>query len=94
MGLERVFITGVSPIAMSDIPSAYNVASNIYLLPDFNCLCGFTEDEVTSALTAVSKERQLATCTVRSILDTMRTFYNGYCFNRKDKTLVTIQLIP
>jgi hypothetical protein len=29
-GLERVFITGVSPILMSDITSAYNVAENIY----------------------------------------------------------------
>ena len=29
-GLERVFITGVSPVLMSDITSAYNVAENIY----------------------------------------------------------------
>jgi len=88
MGLERVFITGVSPIAMSDITSAYNVATNIYLLPDFNRLCGFTEDEVTCALTALSKEKGVASCTISSILGTMRAFYNGYCFNRKDKTLI------
>ncbi|MCP4550393.1 MAG: AAA family ATPase, partial [bacterium] len=29
MGLERVFITGVSPVAMSDVSSAYNVSENI-----------------------------------------------------------------
>jgi len=88
MGLERVFITGVSPIAMSDITSAYNVATNIYLLPDFNRLCGFTEDEVTHALTALTQEKGLASCTISSILDTMRAFYNGYCFNQKDGTLI------
>jgi len=35
-GLGQVFITGVSPVAMSDLTSAYNVAENIYLLPQFN----------------------------------------------------------
>ena len=29
-GLGRVFITGVSPVAMSDLTSAYNVAKNIW----------------------------------------------------------------
>jgi len=29
--LGKVFITGVSPVAMSDLTSAYNVAKNIYL---------------------------------------------------------------
>ena len=29
-GLEKVFITGVSPVLMSDITSAYNVAKDIY----------------------------------------------------------------
>jgi hypothetical protein len=43
LGLERVFITGVSPVLMSDITSAYNVAENIYFQPVFNDLCGFRE---------------------------------------------------
>jgi len=30
-GLDRVFITGVSPVAMADLTSGYNVAENIYL---------------------------------------------------------------
>lgn len=29
-GLERVFITGATPILMSDMITAYNVAENIY----------------------------------------------------------------
>ncbi|MDQ6950722.1 MAG: AAA family ATPase, partial [Mariprofundales bacterium] len=58
MGLERVFITGVSPIAMSDITSAYNVASNIYLLPKFNQLCGFTEAEITDVVSKLVDQQQ------------------------------------
>ena len=32
-GIGRVFITGVSPVVMSDLTSGYNVAEDIYLLP-------------------------------------------------------------
>ncbi|MEN8218869.1 MAG: AAA family ATPase [Pseudomonadota bacterium] len=39
-GLERVFITGVSPVLMSDITSAYNVAKDIY---DLQAACDFME---------------------------------------------------
>jgi len=41
LGIDRIFITGVSPVVMSDISSGFNIAENIYLQPDFNDLCGF-----------------------------------------------------
>jgi hypothetical protein len=31
LGVDRVFITGVAPIVLSDMTSGYNVAKNIYL---------------------------------------------------------------
>ncbi|MCP4703879.1 MAG: AAA family ATPase, partial [candidate division Zixibacteria bacterium] len=55
-GLERVFITGVSPVLMSDITSAYNVAKNIYHEPEFNALCGFQEVEIKAILTQIVTE--------------------------------------
>ncbi|ADC61783.1 AAA family ATPase [Allochromatium vinosum] len=79
LGLDRVFITGVSPIALSDMTSGYNVGEDIYLLPRFNDLCGFTESEVAAVL------RQLAEkggdWSADEVLATMRTFYNGYRFS-------------
>ena len=45
-GLDRVFITGVSPVVLSDITSGYNVAKNIYLEHYFTDLCGFHEREI------------------------------------------------
>jgi len=80
MGLERVFITGVSPIAMSDITSAYNVASNIYLLPQFNQLCGFTEPEITDVVQRIVEEQGLHNHLIDDAMHVMRTFYNGYRF--------------
>ncbi|MCP4703878.1 MAG: AAA family ATPase, partial [candidate division Zixibacteria bacterium] len=55
-GLERGFITGASPVLMSDITSAYNVAKNIYHEPEFNALCGFQEVEIKAILTQIVTE--------------------------------------
>ena len=73
-GLDRVFITGVSPVVLSDMTSGYNVATSIYLEPEFNTLCGFTETEIADIL------EKIAPKLAAEALDTMRTFYNGYCF--------------
>ena len=45
-GLERLFITGVSPVTMDDVTSGFNIGTNISLEPDFNEMVGFTELEV------------------------------------------------
>jgi hypothetical protein len=75
LGLERVFITGVSPVVLSDVTSGYNVAENIYLHAEFNDLCGFWESEVAHAL------RQIAPQKADEALALMHAFYNGYCFS-------------
>jgi hypothetical protein len=50
LGLDRVFITGVSPVVLSDMTSGYNVGEDIYLKAEFNDLCGFTETEIAAVL--------------------------------------------
>ncbi|MBK1650018.1 AAA family ATPase [Rhabdochromatium marinum] len=81
LGLDRVFITGVSPIVLSDMTSGYNVGEDIFLLPQFNDLCGFTEAEVSAVL------KQLIVAggngSAEQALATMRTFYNGYRFSEE-----------
>jgi len=81
-GLGRVFITGVSPVAMSDLTSAYNVAENIYLLPHFDALCGFREAEIAVVLSRIAEECDLPQSDADEALSMMRTFYNGYRFSR------------
>ena len=78
-GLDRVFITGVSPVVLSDITSGYNVAENIYLKATFNDLCGFTEAELAAVLARMADEG--GSWVTAAALDLMRTFYNGYCFS-------------
>ncbi|VFN07379.1 MAG: Predicted AAA-ATPase [Candidatus Kentron sp. G] len=80
-GIGRVFITGVSPVVMSDLTSGYNVAEDIYLLPQFNALCGFREEEITAATTQIARECALPPSTADEAVKMMRTFYNGYRFS-------------
>jgi hypothetical protein len=82
-GLERVFITGVSPVLMSDITSAYNVAENIYSLSEFNDLCGFREAELAAVVTQIVAECQLSPEMEQAALKLMQTFYDGYRFSER-----------
>jgi hypothetical protein len=76
-GLDRVFITGVAPIVLSDLTSGYNIAKNIYLEPQFHDLCGFTETEIVAALAEVAAAAGLS---ADQSLAQMRLYYNGYRF--------------
>ena len=83
-GLDRVFITGVSPVVLSDMTSGYNVATSIYLEPKFNELCGFTEIELNEILHNLSLDSEQKS----HALNLMRTFYNGYRFSSKSEISV------
>ncbi len=79
-GLDRVFITGVSPVVMSDITSGHNIAENISMLPEFNDLCGFRELEVAETLERIVRECDFPAEKAGEAADMMRKFYNGYLF--------------
>ena len=80
-GMDRVFITGVSPIVLSDMTSGYNVGEDIYLKAGFNDLCGFTEPEIAAVLQGLAADG--GPWSPAEALDLMRTFYNGYRFATK-----------
>ena len=79
-GLDRVFMTGVSPIVMNDVTSGANVNEDVTWLPYFSDLCGFREEEVRSLVHQMVDEGQLAESKVDEVLDQMRIFYNGSRF--------------
>jgi hypothetical protein len=87
-GLERTFVTGVSPVVLSDMSSGYNVALHIYLRREFNDLCGFLEAEIVSALTQIASECDFPSDKVQQALFLMRTFYDGYRFSRTSQEFV------
>ncbi len=78
---DRIFITGVSPVVMSDITSGFNIAENIYLEPEFNDLCGFTAEETQAIVKKVARECGLDDKNTEECLGLMETYYNGYTFS-------------
>jgi hypothetical protein len=72
--LDRLFVTGVSPMVLSDMTSGFNTAINISFEPPFAQACGFTETEVRTELTQLTPD-------VDEVLNRMRLLYNGYSFD-------------
>ena len=81
-GIERLFLTGVSPVTLDDVTSGFNIGSNISLKLKFNEMVGFTEDEVRGLLETY-REHGVFDQDVDAALDVMREWYNGYRFARE-----------
>ena len=77
--VERLFVTGVSPITMDDVTSGFNIGSNLSLQPEFNEMLGFTEDEVRDVLETY-RDLGVFDQDVAAALDTMSEWYDGYRF--------------
>ena len=88
LGLDRAFITGVSPVVLSDVTSGYNVAENISLQPDFHDVCGFRESKVAATLLQVAEACGWPTEKAGEALEMIRTFYNGYRFSFTDEEAI------
>ncbi|TWI68179.1 PD-(D/E)XK nuclease superfamily protein, partial [Desulfobotulus alkaliphilus] len=85
--IDKVFITGVSPVVLSDITSGYNVAKSVYHKPLLNDLCGFSEKEIRAEIENIVKNRNSkdliseGEAAIEDAVNTMRSFYNGYLFS-------------
>ena len=78
--IERVFITGVSPVTLDDLTSGFNIGTNYSLDYDFNQMVGFTEEEVREMLTYYSQHYEF-NHTIDELIDIMKPYYDNYCFS-------------
>ena len=85
--LQKMFITGVTPITLDSLSSGFNIASNISGKEVFNLMAGFSQDEVTYALEN-SIFKRCPHINQNELLEKIKTWYNGYLFNIKAETRV------
>ena len=78
-GIERLFVTGVSPVTMDGVTGGFNIAANISQRPEFNEMLGFTEGEAQVMLETYRKAGAIRE-EVEEALATMREWYSGYRF--------------
>ena len=80
--IERVFVTGVSPVTLDDLTSGFNIGTNYSLAYGFNEMVGFTEQEVREMLTYYSLHHAFHH-TVDELIEIMKPYYDNYCFAKE-----------
>jgi hypothetical protein len=80
--VQKMFITGVTPITLDSLSSGFNIVSNISNEENFNAMAGFTEKEVSYSLEETIFER-CSKIDKEELLIKIKTWYNGYIFNLK-----------
>ena len=78
--VQKMFITGVTPITLDSLSSGFNIVSNISNNKKFNAMAGFTGEEVNYSLeNSIFKECQAIE--KEELLKKIQKWYNGYLFN-------------
>jgi hypothetical protein len=75
--IERMFVTGVSPVTLDTLTSGFNIGTNITLDMRFHDMMGLTEAETTDVLAGVGVEAE----SMPQVLTDVRRWYDGYRFH-------------
>jgi hypothetical protein len=78
--IANVFITGVLPITIDELASAFNVGTFLTLEPAFEAMLGFTQAEVDQLLDQIYQDYALDPATRNEVNTVIKNNYNGYHF--------------
>jgi hypothetical protein len=76
--IARTFITGVLPITIDDLASAYNIAEFITLEEKFETMLGFTLKETGELLDEIFRDYEIDPGLRPLIIEVITANYNGY----------------
>ena len=77
--IDRLFVTGVSPITLDSLTNGFNISTNITLYEEFNEMMGFKEEEVVEILKGIEVPNE----ELESMIKLMKEWYGGYLFAGK-----------
>ncbi len=78
--VKKLFVTGVSPLVLSDVTSGMNIGDNISFDRIFNGMAGFTREEVEALLAYYMEKGLVPPKDKNRILDIMQDNYDNYSF--------------
>ena len=82
------FLTGITKFSKTTLFSGVNNLKDITLHNDYDAICGFTEEELTTYLSSeIEKLAETENSTVEETRATLKKKYNGYCFSRRGETV-------
>jgi Predicted AAA-ATPase/PD-(D/E)XK nuclease superfamily len=74
--IERIFITGVSPVTLDALTSGFNISDNISLNPVFHDMMGFTHAEMKQIL----HDSAIPIAEIPEMMFNLEEWYDGYIF--------------
>ena len=80
--VDRIFMTGVSPVTMDDLTSGFNIAANVSQDRAFNAMLGFTEEETLAIYRDFKGVGEYLEGDPEAIVKSIKPWYDGYCFSR------------
>src|SRR5436190_22424288 len=75
-GIQKVYITGVTPLLLSDLISGANDQQNISFSPRISAICGLTRSDVLEALRVICDNEE----EIQKHLEELQHYANGYHF--------------
>jgi hypothetical protein len=72
--VNRIFITGISPVMLDDLTSGFSIAKNLTINERYNNMLGFTREEVEWLMDETGVNRDFINVDIE-------WYYNGYLFN-------------
>ncbi|MDR0603012.1 MAG: ATP-binding protein, partial [Bacteroidales bacterium] len=76
--IDRVILTGITPIMLDDITSGFNIADNLTLKKRYNEMLGFTQEEVNTLMKETGIDPNMINVNIELL-------YNGYLFHPEGK---------
>jgi len=78
--IYNVFITGILPITIDELASAFNIGTFLTLDPEFENMLGFTQAEVDQLLDDVYRDYEIEPATRKGVETLIKNHYDGYHF--------------
>jgi Predicted AAA-ATPase len=75
-GIKKVYMTGVTPLLLSDLTSGANEQQNRSFNPQLSTICGLTRSDVLEALKAICNDEE----EVQNHFKKLEFYTNGYHF--------------
>ena len=78
--VDRIFMTGVSPVTIDDLTSGFNIAANITQDAAFNSMLGFSAEETLQLYRDFKGVGAYREDDPEAIVRSIKPWYDGYCF--------------
>ncbi|MCP4138324.1 MAG: AAA family ATPase [bacterium] len=79
--IERLYVTGVSPLLLANVTSGFNIGDNISGRKTFNSMMGFTNNESIALVDYYIERHQIKQEDRKISLAIMEDYYNNYSFS-------------